>query len=483
MKTQDDPHGSAFEERLRRHYQSVYGPAPNPELIWSQIAQRLDDQVALGTSDVNRRGDSRALDSELHAGGRTNTRGSAYPAQGAGSHLRAFVAVAATLLVIATSSAVFGLLATEHKSPIGPTAPTSTETPSTTLPPDFGLMQMQMLSDWNGWAAGILDSNTPNESGLLLHFDGFRWSTAYTLPHSAFNSVSMISPTEGWVTGITIAPNKEGGSITGSFILHYQHGRWVHETAPMAAMISLKMFTATSGWALGTTIKGGTWGTPYRQVAVYQNGTWTVSDEPCYFCQVTFLPDGVGWAWGPSKDANNTSGFWHYRNGKWIAISFPGLDPYGTFDMAFNSQIDGWALEWVPLSSDSNSMLLHFNGLDWEQVHVPATVWPENAGVGTAIFLISPTEFFIVNIKYTDATDTLPEHITLIHYDNGAWSTLALPKNYLFSSPGNPRPTSITDISVISPNDLWVAGTDWITGDLHGSVIGHFHNGTWTMYQ
>src|SRR5215469_5358405 len=101
-------------------------------------------------------------------------------------------------------------------------------------------------------------------------------------------------------------------------------------------------------------------------------------------------------------------------------------------------------------------------------------MWPEDAGVYAAIFLVSPTEFFIVNIQDNDLS--APQNISLIHYNSGAWSMLALPKTYLFSSPGDPRLTTITGISVISPNDLWVAGTDMAAGDLHGSVIGHYHN-------
>ena len=167
--------------------------------------------------------------------------------------------------------------------------------------------------------------------------------------------ISLAAPCKGIQTRFRLSSNvitRLPGELHGCWCQIVR--RRVHETAPMAAMISLTMFTATSGWAVGAKIVTQGVGTPYRQVAVYQNSTWTVSDEPCWSsCQVTFLSDGEGWAWGPSNDVNNTDGFWHYRNGTWTAISFPGLDPYSTVDMAFNSPIDGWAVEEVDSFSSS----------------------------------------------------------------------------------------------------------------------------------
>ena len=261
-------------------------------------------------------------------------------------------------------------------------------------------------------------------------------------------------------------------------MLHYQHGKWIQEQAPIEAMISIHMFSATSGWALGSTIDKGTWG--HRQVAVYQNGAWTVRDEPCWGCQVTFSSLDEGWAWGvpnsiTTVNSKSDYAFWHYQHGKWTITSFPGLDASSVIDMAFTSQADGWAFEILyssNLPATSRLVLFHYDGTSWNQVDIPANV-PIGDGWAIPLTLVSHTEFWVLSVTDTiDPTKFTSE--TLLHYKDGAWSSVVLPANETFSTVS----MFITGISAFSSDDVWIGAEGQ-----PGSVIGHYHNGTWTIYQ
>ncbi len=140
------------------------------------------------------------------------------------SGMRAFSAIAATLLVVALAGAIFGLLGGSRKSPHGAS---STPTPSgcvpskvsASFPAHFLASDLAMVSPDEGWLIGPINGQTRN--AVILHYAHCAWQQVPGII-SGFDldSIVMVSPSDGWISGMD-------GSGTQSIVLHLVGDTWV----------------------------------------------------------------------------------------------------------------------------------------------------------------------------------------------------------------------------------------------------------------
>lgn len=106
-------HDGEFEERLRRYYQATLGPPPDPEQVRKQVTIRLE-QIGDHIGD-NQTGEMRVFDtSERSTIQRSVVTRDILRAAFSRGPRRSFVALVATLLVLAMAGTVFGWVASHR---------------------------------------------------------------------------------------------------------------------------------------------------------------------------------------------------------------------------------------------------------------------------------------------------------------------------------------------------------------------------------
>ncbi len=346
-----------------------------------------------------------------------------------------------------------------------------------------------MLSDSNGWAIGDTAFRTENQAGVILHFDGQRWTVVKTIAHAQLNCLDMLSSTEGWITGDFYSVSQSGQeTTTGSLLLHYQQGQWVQEPAPMQIMFSIKMVNAQFGWAVGAPITHE--GDPdnwngYSQTAVYNNGTWKIDSSwteagtPETLLDAAFSSPTDGWA----ALADNTTGrtdFWQYRNGHWTKTTFSVAD--GGVSFALLTPTNGWAALCgrgpghpasqgvAELDSQDNGVhLLHYVGTAWTQISLPAKLTSQPCQYINGFSYSSSNDGWLT-ASMGDSNPT----IVLFHVHNGVWTEVRYPETI----------STLYGFSIVAANDVWMGGD--LSSEASGSgtvFIAHYDKGVWTIFQ
>ncbi len=187
-----------------------------------------------------------------------------------------------------------------------------------------------MLSANEGWATISYLTGNVTQGGPLkttwLHLQNDEWTAATTTTNSVFESMDIISPTDGWATQSHI--NADGSSTPE--LLHYSKGTWqsvAHPTTEDGATINgiVSLFDSTYGWFMG---KMGTGDTATYKYYIFDGSTWKNAHITGngYYAAASFSSPGDGWfvGQGATNESLADSGtvsygfaFAHYHNGTW----------------------------------------------------------------------------------------------------------------------------------------------------------------------
>ena len=153
--------------------------------------------------------------------------------------MRPVVAVLVLLVCSSCSSA-----GTSQSTSVTPTSPpVATPTPIPPIPSNSLLETVSMISPNEGWAVGGILETTPH-SGTILHYRNGKWIPFSRSDTPFLTSVVMLSSDDGWIVG-------EDGMI-----LHYTGSDWTSiDSSTTKILYGLAMVSATEGWAVG---EGGT---------------------------------------------------------------------------------------------------------------------------------------------------------------------------------------------------------------------------------
>jgi len=360
------------------------------------------------------------------------------------------------------------------------------------------------------------------------------------LTHILLNSISMVSPKEGWAVGVTLLRQPSNDPRLPAYgdpvILHYWQGRWSPVPLPSALtshlvnirlgcgvhcpgiiLHSLSMVSATDGWAVGNTVlppnadgvtvgivlhyTGGQWVLDsYRDSALFSIFMRTASDG-------WIAGDGRSSGWSGSK--GNAPAF-HYTGKAWIPVNDPALAsvlPRTIVALsATNVWVNGTDISGTGFDGDDPEVILHYDGSQWTREKTDLA----NSRV-YGMVLLSPTEGWAVG-SLSGGTGPHPAHpqkALVEQYSHGTWQ-----QDTSFTGPPNSSGSSLYGIAMVSASEGWAIGSDgliihdlggawtqvssptdqtlesiamlsptegWAVGD-QGTIL-HYFNGAWGLYQ
>ncbi len=345
----------------------------------------------------------------------------------------------AAVVVVALLVALFGALAARR----GATTPAQPTATPIAFPSAFSipgnLLATAAIGGTDFWIGG---------NNLLASYDGHDGWTQITIPPgSIVESISMVTPTEGWAVGYT--------STSEALLLHDHGGTWqvVTPTFASGGLQGVQMASADEGWAWNS-------GTLLR----YQSGTWTSQDSPFAQSFIAILAVvGPGEVWVSSDHT-----LWHFHSGTWTAEGDLGTDSVS--DISMVSPTEGWAsgfiggLKHTPVVND----LWHYDGKAWSRVTPAPDILNDHAYGIDQLFIHNHTDGWAALVSNDKATTPDGLDGYLLRYHQGQWSLVAIP-------PG----MRVQRVLTVGPDNAWAIASD-ISGQ-HATFVQllHYQGGVW----
>jgi hypothetical protein len=249
------------------------------------------------------------------------------------------------------------------------------------------IFQLTMTSPTDGWAVGGIyaPSNDPaRRAGLILHYHEQQWWLVDdSLPVAILNSIAMVSPSDGWVTGSNLSRN--GQRQVQSFVIRYTGDHWQPVEVPFQASErsyfgGIKMWSPDEGWLVVESTSS--WEPPIWSLLLhFQRGTWTqvVVPIPTVWDFAPVGPDELWIVGNPSTLHRQDSMLAHYHQGQWTTMSAPDHVLLRTLYML--SATAGYAIGqqpeprgrgiW-PRDPDPPAAVLQYDGSTWSPIEIGA---------------------------------------------------------------------------------------------------------------
>lgn len=242
---------------------------------------------------------------------------------------------------------------------------------------------VSMDSPTDGWAVG---------DGVFIHYNGQTWRRVTPPAQSNFIAVQMLAPNDGWAISGSVAPSVFLGDD--SFFFHYDGKSWQKYPYPaqidhtIGNLLSIDMISPNEGWASGLTSLPLT-SSPNDLEGVilhYLHGAWTVQYTLpySYFDSVSMDSADDGWAAAPilSKTVSTTGyNLYHYHQGVWtLDTSINIASAIGAkMDLVMNAANDGWVASTNDFQQGdavegTGALLLHYDGQTWNYTALPLSL-------------------------------------------------------------------------------------------------------------
>ncbi|HID87040.1 MAG TPA: hypothetical protein EYP55_06620, partial [Anaerolineae bacterium] len=332
---------------------------------------------------------------------------------------------------------------TATSTPTGTAQPTAaplgtwSEWPS---PTDKDLNAVHMVSAEEGWAVGgELNPRTSQYEGVILHYDGDRWTVDAELEGISLDSVYLVSAEEGWAVGKRRRRNS--GEEEG-VILHYDGTGWsilsvdeLNPPLPPPPLRDVHMVSPDEGWAVGE----------QGIILHYQDGQWSRYDSPTRINLngIDMVSANDGWIVGDEAYQVWYNGHWGGTgDSKWI-----GGDK-AIHDVSMASPTYGWSVADGPLNVLKYSGSCHRgeHDCDWDAEMAGDNVLQSLR----AVFMVSETDGWAVG----DADPYVRG--TILHFAGEA----GVPVNKRWRLVDCPVKKDLRGLYMVSADEGWAVGED-----------------------
>src|SRR5215469_6493950 len=249
----------------------------------------------------------------------------------------------------------------------------------------------------NAWVtgAGCTDSSCASQGAIIQQWNGQSWQP-FNLPDSSIFGfgfgvvVSTSSASNTWIFGADPNNVGHGVHVTGSGVTQI--------TMPSAegglSFTGSAVFSPSDAWAFGIT--GDFNNAIFSSYAAHFDGQiWTeLSAPPVFPDSVSALSSDDLWILGQTSFTTASSAIARWTGSAWTTVPIPdaaGLKlPAGTLfspiSILGDSPTDVWVTAGIdgpcpPCGFGAGALLLHWNGLGWHSVAVPATINSLSAGI------------------------------------------------------------------------------------------------------
>ncbi len=317
----------------------------------------------------------------------------------------------------------------------------------------------------NAWVAGTscADSSCQRETLLVRHWNGRTWQVigvpkgyVNSAAEQGLNTVATASASATWLFNSV----RRSPTLSGTGVLRWTGRHWGSAVLLPATVLAAVAPTARDVWVFGDNATSVTFfGAPY---AARFNGT---SWKPVRVPVTGFLASAPSasdiWVAGLSAKAAPGTGsvaIMHYNGKAWRSTPLPGLGQSKTLrpiaaGIAAVGASDAWAsVVDLPVpgggTSSAKSLLLHWNGVKWAVIKVPA---PGAAATGIGLLAQDGHGGAWLGLSDSNAATAVGYYL---HYANGTWTRYKAPSR---------------NGAIVLPGLLaWIPGTRslWSVGEL-----------------
>ncbi len=209
---------------------------------------------------------------------------------------------------------------------------------------------------------------------------------------------------------------------------------------------------------------GEVWGISIGSLQRWDGSAWAPVAVP-----FTWASSQIGVLAGSSGNdvwvTNGGSTVVRWDGSSWIDVS-PPLVPAGSIvtDLRVIGPSDAWVINQWLVNLNWQYELLHWNGVGWTNVALPAEAQPVAGLLG--LWATSSDDVWLIGYVAQTGAPALP---MLLHWDGATVRSLAMP-------PGSPVFKGLKAIWASSASDIWVAGYTASAA----SSLWHFDRTTWT---
>jgi photosystem II stability/assembly factor-like uncharacterized protein len=285
------------------------------------------------------------------------------------------------------------------------------------LPNVTAYYAIQMLSPDNGWAVGGVYPNI----GVIIHWDGTRWSLFQQTGAHTLYGISMRSATDGWAVG------QDG------VIYHYNGATWSLVESPTTAVLTDVGFLPNGeGWIVGYD------GTFLK----YTGSSWTLftdlRTDRFDFRSVDFS-SGHGWTVGANFDMEIGGQILEYDERLWLAVTPPTDNKLN--DVSVVSDNDAWA---VGANDEYEGTIIHWDGKHWQRWYQAELPIPKVALI--AVDMASSTDGWAAGAPMSPGGPAV-----FLHWDGNRWEQ---PR---YDAPVN---VNVNDIDMLDEEFGWAVADD-----------------------
>ncbi|HKP51036.1 MAG TPA: S-layer homology domain-containing protein [Chloroflexia bacterium] len=312
-----------------------------------------------------------------------------------------------------------------------------------------GLNDVDALSDTDIWTVGY----SGNQS-LIEHWDGSTWSVvpgpANTYTMTMLHAVSAVSVDDVWAVGVADYASGPGPGYE-TVIMHWDGDVWSIVPSPNPSQSGYNMLYGIDAvsrddiWAVGESAS--------RVLILHWDGnTWSVVPNPNNgfvggnLMGVTAISSNDVWAVGEASGSALTL---HWDGTQWSSI--PVATSGALFDVSASAPNDVWAAGYNLCGAGGCYPGVHYIAF---VLHWDGTTWTEVVSVSNAIFLAVEA----VSSNNVWAIGGGSGTIEAAHWDGTQWNNLSISLPY-------PNGGIVRGMTVLSSNDIWIAGEQYVMTD------------------
>jgi hypothetical protein len=344
---------------------------------------------------------------------------------------------------------------------------------------------IMLIEHYLGLCQTATPTSTPTPTGTATPTCVPRWNEVPSSgqPYPNYNylyDVDAVSGSDIWAVGQYGPSFREAalGDSTQTLVLHWNGAEWSIVPSPNvgtgSALFGVAAVSSDDVWAVGYSYDGTT--ATESTLTLHWNGTqWNVVASPntqANFNQMTSvsaLSANDVWAVGYYRDQSGNAFplTLHWNGVEWSIVAVPAVQGAGYLqDVEAISSNNVWAVG-AYAGNPSQTLVLHWNGTQWDAVPSPS---PGTGGnVLNGIDASSSSEVWAVGYqsKSSAATSALA-----IRWDGTVWTEIPVP--LVGVGP------AFYDVGVVSTNDVWAVG-DYYNPDVgqRETLVEHWDGTSW----